>query len=153
MSQEVSADTVRQIRDVLERYFSAIDARRFEWLHDVFTKDAIGDWTGGPGVAGSVMHGADSIVERISNVSRFAASTHVFGNSAIEQRSPDECHAVTEAVAYLAASGISRIFVRGVRYIDRFVLTDAGWRISHRVHEPRWQYSQDAETADLPTEV
>src|SRR5690606_29826382 len=38
----------------------------------------------------------------------------------------------------------SLLLIRGIRYVDALVRTDAGWRIRHRSHEPLWESRQAA---------
>jgi hypothetical protein len=142
---------VLPMRATIERYFAALDNRQFELLRDVFTPDAIGDWRGEAFTADTILQGVDSIIERVSKVSRFTASTHIGGSSAFQVDSPpDTPTVVTHAVSFLKTSGESpRVIVRGVRYEDNFILTGGGWRIHHRMHQPTWQYAQPAEIADL----
>lgn len=135
----------REIRDTVERYFAAMDGRKFEMLRDVFTPDATGFWF-------NELSGVDNIIARISNVSRFKSSTHVAGNSVVRLEGHLHASVVTEAVAYLEVSGLRPyIIVRGISYTDDFVfLADVGWRISRRIHDPKWQYSCLAEVPSLP---
>lgn len=142
---------VQAMRAMIERYFAALDNRQFELLRDVFTPDAIGDWRGEAFAADTILQGVDSIIERVSKVSRFTASTHIGGSSAFQVGTPpDTATVVTHAVSFLKTSGESpRVIVRGVKYEDDFILTDGGWRIHRRIHQPTWQYAQPAEIADL----
>lgn len=43
------------------------------------------------------------------------------------------------------------VMVRGLRYLDRLVRTEGGWRIEHREQEALWQYDVPRVAPHLPS--
>lgn len=135
------------IRDVIGLYFYGLDRRDFVALAACFTSDANGEYFGGK----TVLVGRDAIIEALRPITQFKFSTHLIGNMTIKVDG-DRAKADTNAVAFLVVDndgGKGRILVRGLRYLDDLVQGPDGWRISHRVHIPNWQY----EAASVPPAV
>ncbi|MFC2001962.1 nuclear transport factor 2 family protein [Chloroflexota bacterium] len=125
------------IRDIIDRYFFALDRRDWDELSSCFTSDA--RWESSSDNV--VITGNKAIVERLHFVAKFSASSHMPSSQSIKI-SGDTAAADTFALVHLVFGPIDngRIFVRGLRYLDEFVRTAEGWRIQHRRHIPIWQY-------------
>lgn len=131
------------ILDVVTAYFVAIDHRDFDALHRCFTDDVVADFDGkavGPGRdavidfcagRGPVDYPVDIVDIRLSHHQISNHLVHVEG---------DRAWAETYATAHLVdnpPSGL-RMRTRGLRYLDAFVCTADGWRISERRHVCDW---------------
>jgi hypothetical protein len=132
------------IRDVIGQYFCGLDRRDFSALRACFTSDAHGEYDGGK----TAHVGREAIIEALRGITQFKFSSHVTSSMMIEVNG-DRAKADTYAVAFLVVDdggGKGHILVRGLRYLDDLVQGLEGWRISHRVHIPMWQY----EVASVP---
>jgi hypothetical protein len=134
------------IRELVERYFAAIDRVDKRLLRSCFTDDARYESTGGT----LDMDGGDSIAARLAS-GQVAASTHVCANVSISF-GKQGAQADTMAVAYLVTGHEpgARLMVRGLRYQDRMVRQAGAWRIAHRRHETRWQFDTTSAAPFVP---
>jgi hypothetical protein len=133
------------IRGLVNRYFFGLDRRDGAALASIYTPEGVerGD--------GEVVD-VEAHVRALLRVGRFAFSHHIVGSVGIEVDG-DRATGDTYALAFLAVDakdddvGDGRIVVRGLRYLDDFVRTPDGWRISRRDGPiPLWQY----ELASMP---
>jgi hypothetical protein len=127
-----------EIDDLLVRYATAIDERRWDGLDSVFTDDAVLDYRSAGGIRGSL----DEVRDWLSSVLPiFAWTQHLIVNRVV-----DLCPGADTATARSAfhnpngaeIDGKPWLFVVGGVYHDRMVHTDSGWRICHRVEETIW---------------
>jgi ketosteroid isomerase-like protein len=133
----VVSDDLSLIQQVLVRYANAIDELDFDALSTVFTPDVRASYSGGPW-----LQGIDAIVEHISGLRTFAATFHFMGNMQIDVDG-DRATAMTRSMTHLIApDGV--LHARALRYRDRLVRTDAGWRIAERVHTAQWMWEGTA---------
>ncbi|MBV9661249.1 MAG: nuclear transport factor 2 family protein [Acidimicrobiales bacterium] len=137
------------IRHLIERYFFGLDRRDGKALASIYTPDGVerGD--------GTVVD-VDSHVAALLRVGKFAYSHHIIGSVGIEIDG-DRGTGDTYALAFLAVDekddegGRGRMVVRGLRYLDDYVRTAEGWRISRRDGPiPLWQYEIDSMPPALP---
>ncbi len=76
--------------------------------------------------------------EAFGGIKSFLFTNH-FATTQYVEHTGDSATAHTLAIA-IVIKGDGAAHVRGIEYRDRLVLTDRGWRISHREHRPRWQF-------------
>ncbi len=123
-----------EINDLLVRYCTALDSRNFDEFEEIFTRDAIIDYTAMGGVRGSVAE----IVEWLKKTMvRFPAYQHLIANSAVaidgdRARARTMCH---NPMVIDRGGGRSDVFVCGLWYVDELVRTSAGWRILKRTED------------------
>ena len=124
-----------EISDLLARYSTALDAREWGLLHDVFVPDAECDY-------GSLGHprSAEEIIALVrGTLDGLDATQHLVGNVVV---AVDGDAATAET--YLIAQHIRRgapggeDYLIGARYSDRLARTPAGWRIAHRTIHRMW---------------
>ncbi|MEM7285901.1 MAG: nuclear transport factor 2 family protein [Actinomycetota bacterium] len=132
------------IEQVLVTYVDAVDRKEWDRLDDVFTPDAVIDYssTGGPGAAGSY--------ERMkpwleSHLAMFSRTQHLLGTTlmTIEGDRAGCRTAFTNPMGYPtnaagdydAAGETLTFFTCGGWYRDTCVRTEAGWRIEKKVIE------------------
>jgi len=127
-----------EIRDTIERYFSAIDRADKARLAGCFTADARYESAGGT----LDLTGAQAIAARLAS-GRFAHATHLRGNTAIDFTEQGAI-ADTSAVAILVRGPGEMAMMRGLRYLDTLLETGERWLIDHRRHITLWQ-------SDLPS--
>jgi 3-phenylpropionate/cinnamic acid dioxygenase small subunit len=130
LERQVAALIERQeILDVLARYCECIDDCDFEGLAEVFARDCIVDY--GPG-RGGVLEGVDAVRDQLGGVvPTFVHTQHQLGQVRMSERSDGSWDTTAYATAWHelpdGSKGISR-----VRYVDRLVHTEEGWRIAER---------------------
>jgi len=111
------------IRRVIDLYPHLIDGRRWDELGKVFSPDAVFEVID----TGAVMHGPEGIAARFSAI-RHPLGHHQTDPVVEDGASPDEAVGHTKLLV-VRASGRSGTGM----YDDRFVRTEEGWRIQHRV--------------------
>jgi len=127
------------IEEVLVRYSTCIDAKRFDGLRDVFTTDAVVDYTSAGGIRGSL----EEVSEWLAKVlAPFKVVQHMLGNFSIDidgDRASSVCY-FHNPMGIPGADGNVSIFWCGGRYVDELVRTSAGWRIRERVDEVQYMH-------------
>ena len=120
-----------EIQDLLIAYSHAIDLRNWDELDDVFTPDAVIDYTemGGPrGTLDSIKAYLAETLSRFPSYQHLVATTKiVFDGDRAEGRTV--CHNP------MVLDDKERVMWCGLWYRDRFVRTPAGWRIADRYEE------------------
>jgi hypothetical protein len=130
-SQQELSDRL-EIQDLITAYSYAIDFHRFDDLDAIFTPDATLDFTATGGVAGSL----HEIKEWLASVLvHFGGHQHLVATSSV-QVAGDAATAKTicHNPIWFADPAQPPLFV-GLWYVDSFVRTAQGWRISSRVQQ------------------
>ncbi len=142
LSQQEISDRF-EIQDLVHQYSHIIDQRDFDLLRsDIFTEDAFIDYTAMGGAAGDV----DSTIIFLKSAlteSLFPKYQHLNANIQISITGDTAggrimCFNPMEAST---AESESRIFFLGLWYLDKYVRTRSGWRISKRVEESSWAFN------------
>jgi uncharacterized protein (TIGR02246 family) len=134
-----------RIRDVVERYFYALDSDDMTALASCFTPDVQAIFQKGRPEE-RVNNGRDGLLRQLAhNGTHSSARIHTLSSLYICRLDDDTAAAVSHAIATVVKG--QRVMVRGLRYDDEFSLQDGEWRISRRVHMPLWQY--DAQRTEL----
>jgi 3-phenylpropionate/cinnamic acid dioxygenase small subunit len=127
-----------EIDDLLTRYASLIDRRRFSELDTVFTADATLDYRSAGGIRGSFPEVRDWLATVLPF---FSWTQHLVLNRAVEL-APGADGATSQSAFHnpngAVVEGEPWLFVVGGAYHDRLVRTPEGWRIAHRVEETIW---------------
>jgi hypothetical protein len=150
----IDAATLREfvdkskVREVLDNYFHGLDAREEGRLAACFTEDAVATHHSGSDTEFTLTGGAAIAQYFCTLMRKFTASNHTACNSVIELA--HKTAAVnTFAIAHVVEG--NRVRIRGLKYVDELVQTDAGqWRIRKRTHIQLWQYEADAVKPFLP---
>ena len=132
MSIEEISDRM-EIQDLLVRYCYAVDHREFDDLVNVFTPDAVIDYSV---YGGSVGNPTETIAFLKESMPMFASFQHMISTSRIEidgdtAKVKTICH--NPMVMPMGEEFI--VFTCGLWYVDELVRTPAGWRIAKRVEE------------------
>ncbi|OUS24204.1 hypothetical protein A9Q99_25010 [Gammaproteobacteria bacterium 45_16_T64] len=130
-----------ELQDLTNRYCHLLDQGLFEELRQVFTDDACIDYTAMGGIKGN----PDDVVSFLKQVMpRFANYQHMITN---QQFDIDDDKAAGRIMCLnpmepVSTSQDSSLFFLGFWYVDEYVRTDHGWRISSRVEEKSYQFNR-----------
>ncbi|MBS0366908.1 MAG: nuclear transport factor 2 family protein [Proteobacteria bacterium] len=139
----------KEIEQLIVRYANAIDRRDWDALDAVFTPDAYIDYRAMGGIDGRYPQVKAWLGPVLANFPRYC---HLVGNIQItlegdSARGRTLCFNPMETP--LPAGG-SQVMFLGLWYVDRFVRTAQGWRMSERVEEAGFQHNVPAHMV-LPT--
>lgn len=137
-----------EIQDLLVGYSHAIDFQRWDELDDVFTPDAFIDYTVFGGPSGSYPEIKKYLSETMP---MFSAYYHMVSTSKIEVDG-DTATGVTicHNPMVLGEGETEHIFICGLWYVDTYVRTADGWRISRRVEEKTYVQNMPEGLVELP---
>ena len=125
-----------EIQQLLIDYSTAIDRRHFDDLDRVFTQDAYIDYRAMGGIDGQYPQVKAWLAEVLPN---FPAYSHMLGNFDVHiSRSPagDTASARTICFNPMVLGGEkSQVMFCGLWYVDEFVRTPDGWRMTRGVEE------------------
>jgi hypothetical protein len=123
-----------EIQDLLTSYSHAIDTRDWDALDDIFTADAVIDYTEMGGSRGDVAATKDFLRKVMPTFAGFqhlvATSKLTIDGDSAEGRTI--CH---NPMVIDKGDGGTHVFFCGLWYRDRFARTPAGWRITSRHEE------------------
>jgi hypothetical protein len=121
-----------EIQQLMIDYSSAIDQRRFDDLDRVFTPDAYIDYRATGGVDGRYPEVKTWLADVLPN---FPAYSHMLGNFDV-RISGDTATSRTICFNPMVMGGDSgQIYFVGIWYVDEYVRTAGGWRMTRRVEE------------------
>jgi ketosteroid isomerase-like protein len=155
--ETTGTDDEQALRRLMSRYLVAIDRRDVSAFVETFTDDAVIRF---PGVT---VRGSSEIRETFSRQPRRAnpvpelagfssrLTMHAMTTMVADVRG-DQALTETYATAHLCGERDGRevILIRGLRYLDRALRTEAGWRIADRDHVVDWMYQVDAVLLNHP---
>jgi hypothetical protein len=125
-----------EIQQLLVAYSTAIDTRRFDDLDQVFTQDAYIDYRAMGGVDGRFPEVKAWLAEILPN---FPAYSHLLGNFDVQvSRSSDGDTATSRTLCFnpmVLGGEKQQVMFCGLWYLDEFVRTPEGWRMTRRVEE------------------
>lgn len=134
-----------QIREQLLQYFVHVDRREWDAVKAVFVPGTHVDYSALMPVDADLA--AEDVVDRIAAaIELYAVTVHQMGNCwiAVDE---DTAHSETWVNAHHvyadAARNEGRLPIAGLRYDDRWVRTDQGWRIQHRRAFTDWRAWMD----------
>lgn len=132
LSQQEMSDRL-EIQDLLARYCDAIDARDWDVLDDVFTVDAIIDYTEAGGARGNLQE-TKSYLDKALKL--FSGMQHMLGLPLIKV-SGDSATSRTTLFnpMVIERERAPHVFFVGLWYRDTLIRTEAGWRIQTRHEE------------------
>jgi hypothetical protein len=131
-----------EIQDVMVAYCYAVDTRNWDALDDVFTPDAMIDYSEMVGFRGDVKQTKAFLAEGLGPIHRFQHSI----NTSQITIDGDTAHGRTvcyNPIVIKTEEG-EHVMLMGLWYRDRFVRTPAGWRIQDRYEERCYQYNVPA---------
>ncbi|MEV0262326.1 nuclear transport factor 2 family protein [Streptomyces sp. NPDC050617] len=132
-----------EIQELLVAYAAAIDSKDFDSLDRIFTEDAHIDYTTFGAIAGTRAEMKEFLA---SSMAQFAACQHLIANPEIRfdgdgdgdgDRATGRVMCLN-ALGFPTEDGDPQIALLGMWYIDEYIRTPAGWRISRRGQERSW---------------
>ena len=129
-----------EIQELLIRYSHAVDTADWDAFEQVFTDDAVIDYTEMGGPRGGVKE-TRAFLE--STMPTFASYQHMLGNTVLELEG-DTARARTicfNPMALNRGESEPHIFFCGLWYRDVLVRSAAGWRIQDRYEERSYIYN------------
>lgn len=133
-----------EIQDLVWRYSEIIDAKDFDKLrHDVFTPDAFIDYSTFGGSKGDL----ETTIEFLHKAMKiFPAHQHLNANIQVKLHGDTATGRVMcfnpQELAAKEGDDEGHIFFCGLWYIDEYLRTDAGWRITNRVEEKSYVFNR-----------
>lgn len=134
-----------EISDLLSRYSHAIDFQDWDALDEVFTPDAIIDYSETGGAKGSY---AEIKAWLPGALGRFPRYQHMVATTKLDLDG-DTARSrsiLFNPMVYQGEGKPEQVFFIGLWYRDRLVRTDKGWRIAERYEEMGYSYN----TPDMP---
>ncbi|MBF6172044.1 nuclear transport factor 2 family protein [Nocardia blacklockiae] len=128
-----------EIEDLMVRYSHAVDTRRWELLDEIFTADAVIDYTAMGGPKGGLADTKRFLAETMPN---FPAFQHLISNSSI---TVDGDHATGRTMCHNPMlvtdhEGKQSLMLCGLWYLDAFARVDGHWRIARREEEKSYLF-------------
>jgi hypothetical protein len=137
-----------EIQELLVRYSHAVDTRDWDAFEQVFTEDAVIDYTEMGGPRGGVK---DTRAFLESAMPMFSSFQHMIGNTVLEFDGADSARSrsicFNPMVFPRGEGGEPQVFFCGLWYRDLLVRTDAGWRIKDRYEERSYMHNTPSEIA------
>ena len=134
------------IQDLCFRYAQIIDANEFDKLDEVFTEDAFIDYSAMGGSKGNLEETKQFLNSTLPVL--FPNSQHLNANMQIELASESNISEATGRIMcfnpmemFIDGGPETKITFCGLWYLDKYRLTDSGWKIYERVEEKSWFYN------------
>lgn len=137
-----------EIQDLLTAYCDAIDSRNWNALDDIFTPDAIIDYTEAGGAKGTL----EEIKLYLDKALKpFSGMQHMLGLPMIKITG-DEASARTILFnpMVIEKEGNPNVFFVGLWYRDKLIRTSKGWRIQSRHEELSYFHNLPKDFAPEP---
>ncbi|EZP74075.1 Ketosteroid isomerase-like enzyme [Sphingomonas paucimobilis] len=134
-----------EISDLLSRYSHAIDFQDWDALDEVFTPDAIIDYSETGGAKGSYAEIKAWLPDALG---RFPRYQHMVATTKLDLDgdTAGSRSILFNPMVYQGEGKPEQVFFIGLWYRDRLVRTDKGWRIAERYEEMGYSYN----TPDMP---
>ena len=143
-----------EIRQLITRYSNALDARRFEWLDEVFTPDAYIDYRATGGIDGRYPQIRAWLPPAVT---AFPHMCHLVGNitASVDADGARARTLCLNPVEVPLPGGASQVMFLAMWYRDALVRTAQGWRMTSRVQEGCIQHNVRSEehTSELQSLV
>ncbi len=129
-----------EIQDLFARYSFAIDERDWQTLDQIFTPDALIDYSETGGAKGSL---AEIKAWLPRALERFPAFQHMVATTrlVIDGDAATSRTILFNPMVLPDKDGTQQTFFMGLWYRDRLVRTEAGWRIAERHEEMSWTHN------------
>jgi hypothetical protein len=124
-----------EINDLMVAYCYAVDTRNYDALDEVFTEDAVIDYSEMVGIKGNPTEIKAFLKEGLAPISAFQ---HIISTSQIKLDG-DRASGRTICTNPMVIREGQHLLAFGLWYRDEFVRTAKGWRISSRYEEFSWR--------------
>jgi hypothetical protein len=130
-----------EIAHVLARYAYAVDCGNWDRLDDVFTEDAVIDYTSAGGIKGSRAEAKAWLAEVLAG---WPGRLHLIGAMTVDYDGAEAIVVASFADTLspsreMAAVPVPGLIQGGGYYHHRMVRTEAGWRSRELVEEQTWR--------------
>lgn len=145
LSQQEISDRL-EIEELLVRYSHAVDTQDWDAFEEVFTEDAVIDYTEMGGPRGTVKE-TRAFLESV--MPTFSSYQHMVSNTVLELHG-DEANGRTicfNPMVVDRGDGDTQVFFCGLWYRDLLVRTSGGWRIKDRYEERSYVHNMPPEVA------
>lgn len=138
-----------EINDLIIDYSTALDSGQIDDFDKIFTEDAFIDYT----VMGGIKGNLEEIKSYLKGVVDYFSSTqHMIANSRLKVAGDTAtgrtmCH---NPMVFELEDGGKQTAYYGLWYVDKYVRTDAGWRIRERIEEHSYEHNVPANFKPLP---
>jgi hypothetical protein len=129
-----------EIEDLITEYADAIDSMEIDRLDQVFMPDAWIDYSAMGGAVGAYPEVKAFLLKAMP---AFHATQHLIANYKIQIKG----NAATGKIMCFNPLQLklgkveSEVFFLGLWYVDEYVRTESGWRISRRVEQKSYEYN------------
>ncbi|MEY2421245.1 MAG: hypothetical protein QOI95_1312 [Acidimicrobiaceae bacterium] len=124
-----------EIQELIARYSYALDSRDFDALDDLFTDDAVLDYTATGAIRGSL----EEMKEFVANAFTMFEGTQHLTTQTLLQFSDDGNLAYGKSACHnpmvFGGDLAPKMMIVGLWYVDTFVRTPEGWRFKERVED------------------
>ena len=129
-----------ELQQLVIDYANAIDARDFDRLDRIFTPDAYIDYRAMGGIDGPYAAVKAWLPEALSHFSGFM---HLVGNMSFDVNGDAASGRVAcfNPMEFPLPSGEKHVMFLGLWYVDQYLRTVEGWRISRRVEEKSYSFN------------
>jgi len=122
-----------EIQNLLVSYCDAIDGRNWDLLDNIFTPDAVIDYTEAGGARGNLEETKTYLEKALKP---FSGMQHMLGLPSINIKGDNAaCRTTLFNPMVIERDGQPHIFFVGLWYRDTLIRTKAGWRIQSRHEE------------------
>ncbi len=138
LSMQEMSDRI-EIQDLIARYAHAIDDADYDALDNVFTPDAIIDYTDLGGAKGTLQETKAYLAGAMGNFSNYQ---HMSATSRVDLNGDTaKARTILFNPMMMKHEGKDQMFFIGLWYRDELVRTEAGWRIASRREEKCWSFN------------
>ncbi|MHB1137372.1 MAG: nuclear transport factor 2 family protein [Microthrixaceae bacterium] len=132
-----------ELTDLMVRYSHAVDTRSWDEFDDIFTPDAVIDYTAFGGPRGTLEETKQYLA---STLSQFPSFQHLLANPELRIDGDSAtgrtmCFNPMGVARPEGEAGEPRMFFCGLWYLDTFRRTEQGWRIATRSEEKSWTHN------------
>jgi hypothetical protein len=129
-----------EIQDLIYHYADTIDRRNFDELRNIFSTDALIDYSA---VGGPIGKPEEIITFLKQALAAFKTYQHLNANLQITVNGDIGSGRVMcfNPQDLKLGKGKSQLFMLGLWYKDKYVRTKDGWRIHERVEEMSWHFN------------
>ncbi len=131
-----------EITDLLTKYATAIDRKQFDLLDQIFTPDAVIDYSRAGGPVGNPEEIKNFLAENLGDLPR----QHILSNFEFNiQGGKAQVRCLCHNPLELSPNG-GEVMLWGLWYNDYCIQTSSGWRIAQKVTEPCFHWKLKIET-------
>jgi hypothetical protein len=131
------------LRALVDAYADAVDRQEAGEVADLYAPDGVMEVTDDtdPVASGTVRSGRQDIARALRVLGYYRTLTHVVGGQMLKVDGDGEVTGTTTCLAHhvLERDGSLVLQVMGVKYHDRYVRLDEGWRFARRRIEFQWR--------------